>query len=66
MIPGRRVPLKEDTVLAIRRAASSPAPSQSGQAARHPAAIARGVLFAFTNTFLPGQTLHIDSDEPLT
>jgi len=28
--------------------------------------IARGVLFALTNTFLTGQTLHIDGGEPLT
>jgi NAD(P)-dependent dehydrogenase (short-subunit alcohol dehydrogenase family) len=28
--------------------------------------IAQGVLFALTNTFLTGQTLHIDGGEPLT
>ena len=28
--------------------------------------IAQGVLFAMTNTFLTGQTLHIDGGEPLT
>jgi NAD(P)-dependent dehydrogenase (short-subunit alcohol dehydrogenase family) len=28
--------------------------------------IASGVLFAMTNTFLTGQTLHIDGGEPLT
>jgi NAD(P)-dependent dehydrogenase (short-subunit alcohol dehydrogenase family) len=28
--------------------------------------IANGVLFAMTNTFLTGQTLHIDGGEPLT
>jgi len=28
--------------------------------------IASGVLFALTNTFLTGQTLHIDGGEPLT
>jgi NAD(P)-dependent dehydrogenase (short-subunit alcohol dehydrogenase family) len=28
--------------------------------------IAAGVLFALTNTFLTGQTLHIDGGEPLT
>jgi NAD(P)-dependent dehydrogenase (short-subunit alcohol dehydrogenase family) len=28
--------------------------------------IAKGVLFALTNTFLTGQTLHIDGGEPLT
>ena len=28
--------------------------------------IAQGVLFALTNTFLTGQTLHIDGVEPLT
>jgi NAD(P)-dependent dehydrogenase (short-subunit alcohol dehydrogenase family) len=28
--------------------------------------IANGVLFALTNTFLTGQTLHIDGGEPLT
>jgi NAD(P)-dependent dehydrogenase (short-subunit alcohol dehydrogenase family) len=28
--------------------------------------IAKGVLFAMTNTFLTGQTLHIDGGEPLT
>jgi len=42
-------------------------------AARNPARrigtaedIAQGVLFAMTNTFLTGQTLHIDGGEPLT
>jgi NAD(P)-dependent dehydrogenase (short-subunit alcohol dehydrogenase family) len=42
-------------------------------AARNPAGrigtaeeIAQGVLFAMTNTFLTGQTLHIDGGEPLT
>jgi NAD(P)-dependent dehydrogenase (short-subunit alcohol dehydrogenase family) len=28
--------------------------------------IAAGVIFALTNTFLTGQTLHIDGGEPLT
>ena len=28
--------------------------------------VAAGVLFALTNTFLTGQTLHIDGGEPLT
>ena len=28
--------------------------------------IAQGVMFALTNTFLTGQTLHIDGGEPLT
>jgi hypothetical protein len=28
--------------------------------------IAQGVLFALTNTFLTGQTLHVDGGEPLT
>jgi NAD(P)-dependent dehydrogenase (short-subunit alcohol dehydrogenase family) len=28
--------------------------------------IANGVLFAMTNTFLTGQTLHIDGGEPFT
>ena len=31
-----------------------------------PEDIAQGVLFALTNTFLTGQTLHIDGGEPLT
>jgi len=31
-----------------------------------PTDIANGVLFAMTNTFLTGQTLHIDGGEPLT
>ena len=31
-----------------------------------PGDIAQGVLFAMTNTFLTGQTLHIDGGEPLT
>ena len=31
-----------------------------------PEDIAQGVLFAMTNTFLTGQTLHIDGGEPLT
>jgi NAD(P)-dependent dehydrogenase (short-subunit alcohol dehydrogenase family) len=31
-----------------------------------PADIAQAVLFAMTNTFLTGQTLHIDGGEPLT
>jgi NAD(P)-dependent dehydrogenase (short-subunit alcohol dehydrogenase family) len=45
----------------------------SGIRARNPARrigtpedIAAGVLFAMTNTFLTGQTLHIDGGEPLT
>jgi NAD(P)-dependent dehydrogenase (short-subunit alcohol dehydrogenase family) len=45
----------------------------SEMAARNPAGrigaiqdIADGVLFAMTNTFLTGQTLHIDGGEPLT
>jgi NAD(P)-dependent dehydrogenase (short-subunit alcohol dehydrogenase family) len=44
-----------------------------GISARNPARrigtpddIAQGVLFAMTNTFLTGQTLHIDGGEPLT
>ncbi len=31
-----------------------------------PEDIAQGVLFALTNTFLTGQTLHVDGGEPLT
>jgi NAD(P)-dependent dehydrogenase (short-subunit alcohol dehydrogenase family) len=31
-----------------------------------PEDIAQGVLFAMTNSFLTGQTLHIDGGEPLT
>jgi NAD(P)-dependent dehydrogenase (short-subunit alcohol dehydrogenase family) len=31
-----------------------------------PEDIAQGVMFALTNTFLTGQTLHIDGGEPLT
>jgi NAD(P)-dependent dehydrogenase (short-subunit alcohol dehydrogenase family) len=31
-----------------------------------PEDIAQGVLFALTNTFLTGQTMHIDGGEPLT
>lgn len=45
----------------------------AGISARNPARrigtpqdIAEGVLFAMTNTFLTGQTLHIDGGEPLT
>src|ERR1700753_4046119 len=45
----------------------------AGISARNPARrigtagdIAAGVLFALTNTFLTGQTLHIDGGEPLT
>jgi NAD(P)-dependent dehydrogenase (short-subunit alcohol dehydrogenase family) len=45
----------------------------AGISARNPARrigttqdIAQGVLFALTNTFLTGQTLHIDGGEPLT
>jgi NAD(P)-dependent dehydrogenase (short-subunit alcohol dehydrogenase family) len=45
----------------------------AGISARNPARrigtpkeIAQGVLFALTNRFLTGQTLHIDGGEPLT
>ncbi len=45
----------------------------AGISARNPARrigtpedIAQGVLFALANTFLTGQTLHIDGGEPLT
>jgi NAD(P)-dependent dehydrogenase (short-subunit alcohol dehydrogenase family) len=31
-----------------------------------PEDIAQGVLFALTNTFLTGQTLHVDGGEPFT
>ena len=31
-----------------------------------PGDIANAVLFALTNTFLTGQTLHVDGGEPLT
>jgi NAD(P)-dependent dehydrogenase (short-subunit alcohol dehydrogenase family) len=33
---------------------------------RHPEDITQGVMLALTNTFLTGQTLHIDGGEPLT
>jgi NAD(P)-dependent dehydrogenase (short-subunit alcohol dehydrogenase family) len=45
----------------------------AGISARNPARrigtvedIAQGVVFALTNTFPTGQTLHIDGGEPLT
>ena len=65
-VPDRRCPLKEDTVLVIRRGRKLARAVAIRPGGWHPAAIAPGVLFALTNTFLPGQALHIDSDEPLT
>ena len=65
-VPDRRVPLKEDTVLVIRRGrklARAVAIRPGGSA---PRGYRTGVLFALTNTFLPGKALHIDSDELLT
>ena len=51
----------------------TPALNEAGISACNPARrigttqdIVQGVLFALTNTFLTGQTLHIDGGEPLT
>jgi len=43
-----------------------PSRPQSIQADRHNRGHRTGVLFAVTNTFPTGQTLHIDGGEPLT
>jgi NAD(P)-dependent dehydrogenase (short-subunit alcohol dehydrogenase family) len=57
---------EEDTVLVIRRGRRLARRRNPARRIGTPADIARGVLFALTNTFLIGQTLHIDSGEPLT
>ena len=52
----RRWPPSTRAILASSSRASTSTPEE----------IAQGVLFALTNPFVTGQTLHIDGGEPLT
>jgi NAD(P)-dependent dehydrogenase (short-subunit alcohol dehydrogenase family) len=60
-------------VVAVGRDAEALSAAYADISARNPARrigtpedIAQGVMFALTNTFLTGQTLHVDGGEPLT